>query len=301
MKLRHLTAVLAGIGALASAGAAQSIDAGRGPVPVTVPESYDADVPAPLIVLLHGYSRTGLYIDPAWRISELADTYGFLMIAPVGEQEAEGSGSRFWNASDACCNFYGSDVDHSGYIRDLIELVQARYNVDPARVYVTGHSNGGFMSYRMAYEHSDVVAAIASLAGANHFEERDPPPFPVHVLQIHGTDDTTIRYRGGRLNRGLGDGSDGNRYPSALASVTRWAEYNGCERTRASRETRDLDASLPGHETGVMKMNVGCTDGGSAELWTIADGAHSPVYSETWGEQIVEWLLAHPKPAHLLD
>ena len=63
---------------------------------------------------------------------------------------------------------------------------------------------------------------------------------------------------------------------------------------------RDLDASLPGHETGVMKINAGCKDGGSAELWTISDGAHSPMYSDTWGEQVVEWLLAHPKPAHLL-
>jgi hypothetical protein len=50
-----------------------------------------------------------------------------------------------------------------------------------------------------------------------------------------------------------------------------------------------------------MKMIAGCRDGGSAELWTISDGAHSPVYSETWGAQIVEWLLAHPKPAHLVE
>jgi polyhydroxybutyrate depolymerase len=132
-----------------------------------------------------------------------------------------------------------------------------------------------------------------SLAGANHLEQREPPPHPVHVLQIHGTDDTTIAYRGGEIQ--------GNRYPSAFASVSRWAQYNGCDGSVASREMRDLDASMPGHETGVMKINAGCKDGGSAELWTISDGAHSPVYSDTWGEQIVEWLLAHPKPAHLLD
>ena len=58
---------------------------------------------------------------------------------------------------------------------------------------------------------------------------------------------------------------------------------------------------VPGHETGVMKINTGCKDGGSAELWTISDGAHFPVYSDTYGEQVVEWLLAHPKPTHLLD
>ena len=114
----------------------------------------------------------------------------------------------------------------------------------------------------------------------------------MHVLQIHGTDDATIAYRGGEIRE--------HRYPSAMGSVSRWAQYNGCDMSRSSREMRDLDASLPGYETGVMKVNTGCRDGGSAELWTISDGAHSPVYSDTFGEQVVEWLLAHPKPRHLL-
>jgi len=279
--------------AWAGSATAQTIDAGRGPVPLTVPSGYDASVPTPLIVTLHGYSGSGAGHDRSWGISALADQYNFLSIAPDGEQEPTGNRNRYWNASSACCNFNGTDIDDSGYIRRIIDQIKSGYNVDPARVYVIGHSNGGFMSYRMAYEHSDAVAAIVSLAGANHLEQRDPPPYPVHILQIHGTDDTTIAYRGGEIS--------GNRYPSALASVRRWAEYNGCDASAASREMRDLDASLPGHESGVMKMTAGCKDGGSAELWTISDGAHGPVYSDTWGEQIVEWLLAHPKPRHLLD
>ncbi len=277
---------------LAPPAIAQSIDAGRGPVPLTVPEGYDAGIPTPLIVSLHGYSSSGAGHDRAWGISALADEYNFLTIAPDGEQEPGGEGNRYWNASSACCNFFGTDTDDSGYIRGIIDRIKASYNVDAARVYVIGHSNGGFMSYRMAYEHSDVVAAIASLAGANHVEDRDAPPHPVHVLQIHGTDDATIDYRGGSIRD--------NRYPGAMGSVRRWAQYNGCDMSRASREMRDLDASLPGYETGVMKMNTGCKDGGSAELWTISDGSHVPVYSETYAAQIVEWLLAHPKPAHLV-
>lgn len=277
--------------ATATPAMAQAIDAGRGLIPLTVPARYDANVPVPLIVSLHGYTGSGEGHDRRWGIGALADRYGFLAIAPDGAEEEGGDGNRFWNASDACCNFYQSEIDDSGYVRRIIDEVKARYSVDESRVYVIGHSNGGFMSYRMAYEHSGVVAAIVSLAGASHLEQRDPPPNPVHVLQIHGTDDATISYRGGEINQ--------IRYPGAMGSVSRWAEYNGCDMSRASREMRDLDASLPGHETGVMKMNTGCRDGGSAELWTISDGAHSPVYSDTWGEQIVEWLLAHPKPRHL--
>jgi len=293
--MRDLGCIAGGIAAaaiLVSPATAQSIDAGRGAVPLTVPEGYDPAVPTPLIVSLHGYTSSGQGHDRSWGISALADKYGFLTIAPDGEREPGGNASRFWNASSACCNLYGADTDDSGYLRRLIDQIKASYNVDEGRVYVIGHSNGGFMSYRMAYDHSDAIAAIVSLAGANHIEERDPPPYPVHVLQIHGTDDGTIAYRGGEIQE--------NRYPSAMGSVMRWARYNGCDMSRTSREMRDLDASLPGHETGVMKINTGCKDGGSAELWTISDGAHVPVYSETFGEQIVEWLLAHPKPAHLL-
>ena len=294
MTNRQLIATALALGAvLAPPTEAQTIDAGRGPIPLTVPKGYDADVPTPLIVVLHGYTSSGERTDGRWGIGAVADDYNFLTIAPDGTRESQGRRNPYWNASSACCNFEGTDVDDSGYLRRIIDLIKADYNVDDARVYVIGHSNGGFMSYRMAYEHSDVVAAIASLAGANHIEDREPPPHPVHVLQIHGTDDTTILYRGGEIND--------NRYPSAMGSVTRWAQYNGCDMSRSSREMRDLDASLPGHETGVMKLNTGCKDGGSAELWTISDGAHSPVFSDTYGEQVVEWLLAHPKPAHLLD
>lgn len=278
---------------VASPVTAQSVDAGRGEIPLTVPERYDPAVPTPLIVTLHGYTGSGAGHDRSWGISEVADEYNVLTIAPDGEQEPGGDRNRYWNASDACCDFYGTDTDDSGYIRRLIDEVTAEYNVDPGRVYVIGHSNGGFMSYRMAYEHSDVVAAIVSLAGASHAEQRDPPPHPVHVLQVHGTDDATIAYRGGEIQD--------IRYPGAIGSVMRWARYNGCDMARSSREMRDLDASLPGHETGVMKFNTGCRDGGSAELWTISDGSHGPVYSESWAAQVVEWLLAHPKPPHVLN
>jgi polyhydroxybutyrate depolymerase len=288
-----LAAALALTAASLSPATAQTIDAGRGPVPLTVPARYDASTPTPLIVSLHGYTSTGARHDRAWGISALADKYNYLTISPDGDHEPGGDGNTFWNASDACCNFYGSENDDSGYIRRIIDQVRAKYNVDPARIYVIGHSNGGFMAYRMAYEHSDVIAGIVSLAGAAELQDRDPPPFPVHVLQIHGTDDGTIAYNGGEIRD--------HRYPSAMASVTRWARYNGCDMTRAARELRDLDASLPGYETGVMKINTGCKDGGSAELWTISDGAHSPVYSATYGEQVVEWLLAHPKPMHLVQ
>ncbi len=266
---------------------AQSIDLGRGEIPITVPDDYDAEVPTPLIVALHGYTGSGAGTDRYMGLSAIADDYDFLLATPNGRREPEGDANPYWNASVACCNFYSVETDDVGYIKSIIDEMKSRYNVDPMRVYLIGHSNGGFMTYRMAREHSDTVAAIASLAGANDAGPGDEPSSPVHILQIHGTADATILYRGGEIRE--------NRYTGALSSVRRWAEYNGCDPQGRGREQRDLDASLPGYETGVLKYNVGCEAGGSAELWTISAGAHSPVLSDTYGAQVVEWLYAHPK------
>ena len=281
-----ILSALLGLGVITQS-LAQDIDFGRGDVLVKVPESYSASEAHPLIILLHGYTSSGRNQDSYFQVSELADDYGFLFAAPDGVREPISDENRFWNASNACCNFFGLEVDDSGYIRSIIDEMKQRYNVDENRVFLIGHSNGGFMSFRMAYEHSDAVAAIASLAGANHMDQREAPENPVHILQIHGTNDETIGYQGGDIQD--------NRYPSALQSVRRWANYNGCSQNGVGRELRDLEASLPGHESGVLKFEVGCKPGGSAELWTIASGTHVPVLSDTFAAQVVEWLLAHPK------
>ena len=219
--------------------------------------------------------------------SAIADTYGFLLVSPDGDKESGGDENRFWNASSACCNFFQSDIDDSAYILSIINEVKADFNVDSNRVYLIGHSNGGFMSYRAAYDHSETIAAVASLAGASHVDMRSAPENPVHVLQIHGTSDGTIAYEGADIG--------GNAYPSAKDTVAQWAEYNGCEAKANERELRDLVANLEGHESSVMVFNQGCKAGSSSELWTIADGSHVPAFSDTFAEQVVEWLLAHPK------
>ncbi len=288
--MRTIFSVVLAVALFATPGVAagQSIDAGRGDLPVTVPSSYTGDAEVPLIVLLHGYSFTGARFDAYMKISALADAYGFILVAPDGTPSSGERNPRFWNASTACCNFEGKEVDDSAYIAGLIDKVKGQYRIDDKRVYLIGHSNGGFMSYRMAHDHSDTIAALVSLAGADQTEMRSAPPHPVHVLQLHGTADTVIAYGGGEIQ--------GGAYPGAKKTVENWAAHNGCAKTGSVTGALDLEGTVTGLESTVTRYTSDCRAGGSAELWTIGNGSHMPEISDHFGELVVEWLLAHPKP-----
>jgi len=160
--------------------------------------------------------------------------------------------------------------------------------VDANRIYLIGHSNGGFMSYRMAYDHPDLVAAVASLAGASPAQlDRAAPAVPVNILQIHGTKDTTIKYDGDHIGK--------YDYPGAEATTKMWAAYNGCSTKPISpTKTLDLERHIDGNETKITRY-AGNGHGGDVELWTIEGGSHIPLISDSFSREVIEWLYAHPK------
>ena len=168
-----------------------TIDAGRGPVDMLIPDTYRSSSPAPLIVSLHGFGGTGKSYIQYWEQNKLVDSHGFIVVAPTGNTDSKGR--AFWNATHACCDKDLSGVDDVTYLRTLIETVQQQYEIDPASIHVTGYSNGGFMAHRMACEHPDAVASIVSVAGASFSRPRQCGTDSVHVLQVHGVDDSIIR------------------------------------------------------------------------------------------------------------
>lgn len=262
------------------------LDIGNGNIPVVVPDDYDSEVAVPLIVMLHGYGSSGNEVEGFLGFTELTDTYGFIYSYPDGAVDK--TGELYWNASDACCDFDDSGVDHVAYLLKLVNELGKLYTIDPQRIYFLGHSNGGFMSYRMACEHADIIAAVASLAGVTSTnEEQCSPSEPVHILHIHGTADQTINYGGGTI--------EGTAYPGAVTTVERWANYNGCSDQSEQLPARDLIDSLAGNETKVMRYSDGCDKVGSVELWTIENGTHAPLFNEEFNEIAVEWLSDHAK------
>ncbi len=256
------------------------------PFDVVVPATYDGTTPMPLVVLLHGFGITGAMQDDFFHFRDLADGRGFLMVSPDGTRNADGL--PFWNATDACCGFDAA-VDDSSYLAAVIERVRADYVVDTQRVFLIGYSNGGFMSYRMACEHAEVIAAIVSISAATFLDPtRCAPAEPVSVVEIHGTEDETIAYGGGRF--------EGVAHPSAQQTVAQWASHNECNDPPTVTETvLDLNRTLAGKETSVLRYDA-CAPGGAVELWTVVGGEHVTKLSSSFSDEVIDFLLAHPKP-----
>ncbi|MFC8600093.1 alpha/beta hydrolase family esterase [Isoptericola sp. NPDC057191] len=270
--------VLAAAAAL-PAGAAGTVDVGGRPVQVQVPPGYDPASPAPLLVVLHGFGSDPARVDDLLGLREEAAARGALYVLPEGTTGPDGR--RFWNASDACCGAERADVDDSAYLALVVRTLATTYAVDPRRVAVVGYSNGGFMAYRTACDHADLVSTVVSLAGAMPADGRAcRPSRPVRVVQVHGTDDPVIRAAGGRR--------EGHAYPGAAASAAAWARLDDCPAPPLTAPgLRDLDTAVPGAETTVTTW-AGCADGTSVQLWSIAGADHSPALGTAFATAVLD-------------
>ena len=288
--------LLAVLGSAAHAQDQDFIDNGRGAVPLWLPTDYDPAEPLPLIIALHGYSQNTNAIEAYFNMVHQVEGSRFLYCVPQGTVDL--LGERFWNATDACCDFFDEGVDDSGYLRSLVELIQSQYAVDDQSIHFMGYSNGGFMASRMACEHADITASVLSLAGRTFRTVTDcAPSEPVSFLQLSGTNDQVINHNGGCTFMGC--------YPSAEVSARTWAEYNGCVAVaRDLADPLDLDVSVGGNETTRQIYDVDCL-ASEVELWTLTGSSHGPQFwSGALGEGpadnrlaplAVDWLLAHRK------
>lgn len=256
------------------------------PYDVVVPTSYAEGTPTPLVLLLHGYGATGAVQNVYFGLEPIAKSRGLLYVHPDGTKNTVGK--QFWNATDACCAGPNPTVDDDAYLMQIIDQVSAKYTVDPKRIYLVGHSNGGFMSYRMACKHADRIAAIVSLAGETYADPKQcTPSEPVSVMQVQGTGDDTIHYDGGDIG--------GRKYPGALDTVAQWAELDGCASPRADiAGTLDTITNVEGPDTTASSYGE-CERGTGVSLWTIKGGPHVPFFTPAMMPGMVDFLLAHPK------
>ncbi len=171
-------------------------------------------VPRPLLLNLHGYGSNNLEQEAYGNFRPIADTAHFLVVHPNGTFD-NGTTTRYWNTFVPPGTPGPDDV---GFLLALIDSIGTRYAVDTTRLYSTGMSNGGFMSYELACRQSTRFAAVASVTGsiARTHLAACQPALPVPVLEIHGTADNTVPYLG-------------NAFFAPIADVLAfWVQANGC-------------------------------------------------------------------------
>ena len=192
---------------------------------VHIPPGYDGSTAVPLVLDFHGFTNSpteqaGL---SGWR--SLADTEDFIVAYPLGlfgkpeAPEVDTPNGPSWNAGPLCCGWAAlRRIDDVGFARAIVQAVAAEANVDRARVYATGLSNGGYMSHRLACGAADVFAGVAPVAGRIAFVPTKlcQPSRPIALIEFAGLHDPAVPYGG----RGL--------IPSAAQSFAYWRDQDSC-------------------------------------------------------------------------
>ena len=195
----------------------------------------------PLLLYLHGLGGSGSEALASPDLRALAQRHRMVLVAPDGNLDREGR--RFWNAGGACCNFDGKAVNDVARLEALLFHWTQRPEIDPARVYVVGFSNGGFMAHRLACYMDDRLAAIVSIGGAGRApEEACAPVSTIAVLEIHGDADPIVRYGGGHVL----DNRAADPHPSAPETFHDWAERLGCQARDQDQRRRPRSISIRG-------------------------------------------------------
>ncbi|RPJ27603.1 MAG: hypothetical protein EHM33_07400 [Chloroflexi bacterium] len=218
-----------------------------------IPASYQPENPVALVLAFHGAGSSSWEFESYSGFSRVADHAGFIVVYP----QALG-GHPTWNTTSEPDN---PDIQ---FVRDLLEDLESRCNIDRTRIYASGHSNGGGMANRLACDLSDHVAAISSVSGAYQGSQECSPARPVAVLGVHGTDDLIIPYNSFQ---------DMREPPAAYYVIgvpipqwaSSWATRNGCD-----KEPSSIDQS----DQVTQDKWSNCRAGADVVLYTVHGGGH---------------------------
>ena len=223
-----------------------------------IPAIYDGNQDLPLVLNFHGFGSNAneqmFYGD----FRDIADTEDFILVHPQGTSL---NGSQYWNVGSPGSS--GIPVDDVGFIEALIDELANSYTINLDRVYATGMSNGGFMSFLLACQLSEKITAIASVTGSMTFDTYDNcnAQHSTPILQIHGTSDNIVPYNGNTGSLSIDD------------VISYWVNYNNCDTNPTITTFPDLDTS-----DGSIVEHIVYTGGDNAsttEHMKVIGGGHT--------------------------
>ena len=236
-----------------------------------VPRSYDNTKPTPLVISMHAAALWPAAQMETSQWNKVADEHGFIVVYPSGTT-LEGGGTgvlpKVWllrPEADLLANVT--------FISELIDTLEAAYNIDPTRIYANGFSNGGAMAFALSCRLSHRIAAVGTVSAA-----QDQRPWswcadsrPVPLINFHGTADL-VPYNGGRVL------ASPRPFPSVSTWTANWARRNRCA-------PNPIESVVATDVTHLEYTN--CANDAAVVLYTIGGGGH------TWpgGKPMPEWML----------
>lgn len=236
---------------------------------VHVPPMYEGNTLVPLVIDMHGWTYSALdqASSSGWR--EKSDAEGFIVVYPSGLDES-------WNGGSLCCGAsQANGVDDEGFIVAIVKQLSREACIDSQRVYATGLSNGGAVSFLLGCREAEVFAAIAPVSMGNGTQPCAPAR-PISVIMYRGLNDDLVPYGGG------------STYPSAASDLDQWKTLNSC--TGAPRKVRGLCDQYTECKAGVEVMLCSIPNGEHL-LYSGAAEAGAPVADVVW-----EAFERHPLP-----
>lgn len=234
-----------------------------------LPRGHDPKRRVSLVLALHGGGGTAEGLDRSTngQLARGADKRGWIVCFPQGVAKGWNDGRKLVSFRDR----QRRGVDDVGFLSALIDRIVRKHGADPTRVYATGISNGGFMSYRLGLDLSDKIAAIAPVA-ANlqkaHAQKR--PRLPVGLLVMNGTKDPLVPYGGGFV---LVFGRRRGAIFSTDETMRRWAAFDACK--SASKPKPLPDRAKDDGARAFVTSWAGCTPGVEVMLVRVEGGGHT--------------------------
>lgn len=215
--------------------------------------------PTALVIALHGGGGNARTMTPRWL--DTARREGFAVAFPNGIGRKANMGT--WNAR-GCCGFaMTSDSDDVAFIGAMIDDIARDHRIDRARIYVTGLSNGGMLTYRIGAALAPRIAAIAVVSGAMFGGEK-PPATPLPVLIMHGEQDDVVPFGGGVSPMALVARSQSLPFREVGYAVDFWRRADRCGDKPAVVREGDV----------TVETYTGCARGGDVVFYRLKSAGH---------------------------